>query len=808
MELTPDQLRRQADENAFGFTSTADLEPVDGALAQRRAEHALDFAMSMRFEGYNLYALGAPQIGMHDFTRERLEARAAGHEAPDDWSYLNNFEDPTRALICRLPAGIGRRFKHDVAEFLGAVRHTLPAALTSDEYRRESAEIGQRLQQRQMADTTELQQEAERRELTMLPTPNGFAFAPVSNGKVMEQEEYAALDEDRRRRINEAIEHMNQRLMERLREYPKFHEELVRKQRELTRNTAERVLGSLAAKLRSRYQIYPEAIRFVVATERHLLENTERIVLLERGESGMLPAPQGGNPAAAVSTATAASAAADQFFHQYEVNLVVDNADAEGAPVIYVSNPSLDNLVGKIEHRFEYGMQVTDFSMIRPGALHRANGGYLLVDAERVLQKPFAWEALKRAISDKCVRVESIAQLVNMAYSVSLDPDPMPLDVKVVLFGDRRIYHLLRQFDSDFDNLFKIVADFDDYVSWDAEHEAEYAKLLARMVRRSGIRHLTAGAVASVLEQSSRLVEDRRRLSARVNDMEDILREADQLAAADGDALIDARHIDDVILRRAYRVDRIREIVHESITRGVILVETQGSRVGQVNGLSVAQIGKLVFGQPSRITATARLGRGELMDIEREAQLGGKLHTKAVMIVSNFIGARYAREHPLSLHASLVFEQSYGGIEGDSASIAEVCALISAITQRAIRQDIAITGSMDQYGAAQAIGGVNQKIEGFYDVCRMQGLTGTQGVLIPQSNRDNLMLRQDVVDAVQEGRFHVYAMTSVDDAMALLFSQPGEPPVDAGEINEAVEARVKQLHAIHTAIGRRGRDAG
>jgi predicted ATP-dependent protease len=444
--------------------------------------------------------------------------------------------------------------------------------------------------------------------------------------------------------------------------------------------------------------------------------------------------------------------------------------------------------------------------MIRPGALHRANGGYLLVDADRLLQKPFSWEALKRAISDRAVRVESVSQLLNLAYSVSLDPDPVALDVKIVLFGDRALYHLLRQHDADFDNLFKIVADFDDYVSWDDDHQAEYAILLARLARNSGIRHLTAAAVASALEQSSRLVEDRRRLSARVKDMEDILREADQLAAVDGVSEIDARHVDDVILRRAYRVDRIRELVHESITRGIILVDTAGSRIGQVNGLSVAQIGKLVFGQPSRITATARLGRGELIDIEREARLGGKLHTKAVMIVSSFIGARYAREHPLSLQASLVFEQSYGGIEGDSASIAEVCALISAIIQRPVRQDIAITGSMDQHGSVQAIGGVNQKIEGFFDICRVQGLSGTQGVLMPRSNMDNLMLRQDVVDAVAAGRFHVYTMTSVDDAMAILFSEPGGPAADPAEINAAVEARVRELHRIYVASSKGGRD--
>jgi lon-related putative ATP-dependent protease len=796
MELKPEDLRRQADETALGFASTAELPPARGRLGQVRAEQALDFAMKMRFEGYNLYALGAPQIGMHEFVQERLDALAKDARTPDDWCYLNNFEDRSNPQVCRLPQGIGRRFKHDMGNFITQVRSTLPAALTSEDYRRASAELSQRLQHRQMTDTSELQQEAERLGLTMLPTPNGFAFAPVVEGRVMEQAEFNALDESRRREINQAIESMNQRLMERLREYPRFQEELVREQRELVRSTAARVLSSLAARLRSRYQVYPAVMRFVVAAEANLLDNVERIVLLEQGEAGAAPGvpPQ------------AAGAAADQFFSQYEVNLIVDNADLSGAPVIYESNPSLDNLVGKLEHRFEYGTPVTSFNLIRAGALHRANGGYLLVDADRLLQKPFAWEALKRALADRCVRVESVSQMMSLAYSVSLDPDPIPLDVKVVLFGDRRTYYLLGQYDPDFDALFKIVGDFDDYVNWDGEHEREYAALLARLVRDSGIRHLNAAAVASALEQSSRLVEDRRRLSARVKDLEDILREADQLAAQEGAELIDGHHIDNVILGRAYRVDRIRELVHENITRGVTQVVTEGTRAGQINGLSVVSIGKLVFGQPARITATARLGHGQVIDIEREARLGGSIHSKAVMIVSNFIGARYAREHPLSLHASLVFEQSYGGIEGDSASIAEVCALISAIIDRPLRQDIAVTGSMDQYGAVQAIGGVNQKIEGFFDVCRMRGPTSTQGVLIPASNLDNLMLRQDIVDAASAGEFHVYAMTSVDDAMAILFSEPGGPLVDPNDIHNAVEARVRELHEIHRRISKGTKD--
>lgn len=783
LELSAGDLRRQADPAALGFDSTADLDPAQGDTRQPRAEQALAFGVSMRFDGYNVYALGAPQIGMHEFVLSRLQAAAAERQAPDDWCYLNDFDDLSSPRSCRLPPGIGRRLKHDVAEYLSAVRATLPAALKSEDFRRQAAELGQRLQQRQLADTSALQEEADGLGLTMLPTPNGFVFAPVEDGKVMEHSRYTALDQERRQEIDHNIEQMNSRLLERLHAYPMLQEQLIREQRQLTRDTASRVLESLAATLRKRYQGYPEVMAFVLAAQADLLENTERLLMLDQGESfaeGMQPG--------------AARAAADQFFRQYHVNLIVDNADLEGAPVVYESNPSLDNLLGKLEHRFEFGMPVTDFNMIRGGALHRANGGFLLVDADRLLQKPFAWEALKRVLADRALRIESVGQMLNLTYSVSLDPRPIDLDVKVVLLGDRRLYHLLRQHDADFDSLFKIVADFDDYVPWDDDQQHSYAALLARLVAESGIRHLTAAAVASTLEQSSRLADDQRRLSARVRDLQDILREADQLAGADGDERIDAHHIDAVIAGRAYRVDRVRELIQENIRRGVILVETRGARIGQVNGLSVAQIGKLVFGQPARITATARLGHDKLIDIEREARLGGRLHSKAVLIVANFIGARYAREHPLPLHASLVFEQSYGGIEGDSASVAEVCALLSAIIQRPIRQDIAITGSMDQHGRAQAIGGVNEKIEGFFDTCSDQGLSGSQGVIIPAGNRDNLMLRQDVVDAVTAGTFHVYTMVDVDDALTLLFGEPGGPNADPAQVHAAVEARIRALH--------------
>jgi lon-related putative ATP-dependent protease len=633
--------------------------------------------------------------------------------------------------------------------------------------------------QRQSTDSAELEAQAKELGLVMIPSPNGFIFAPMEDGKVIEEKAFLALEEDQRQRVQSAIELMTERLLERLRDYPQYQQQLVQQQRELVRKTASQVIVGRLARIRQRYEIHEVVMHYLKAVEDELIENVDKLVVDETHDRRM---------------AFFSDSDPDRFLERFNVNLIVDSSESVGAPVCYESNPSLDNLVGKLEHRIEFGTPVTDINLIRPGTLHQANGGYLLLDAERLMQKPFAWEALKRAIADASVRIETVSQLMNLSYSISLEPEPIPLSVKVVLLGSRHLYHLLRRYDPDFDELFKVVADFDDDVDWTEENVSAYVGLIARTVEEKGIRHLDAGAVARVLEHSGRMVEDRERLSTYICDIRDLLTEADFIA---GEAdLITRAHVSKAIEQRIYRLDRFRELIRENVARGLILVETGGVKVGQINGLSVVTIGQLTFGQPIRITATARLGRGELIDIERESKLGGKIHSKAMMIVSSFLGSRFAKENPLSLQASLVFEQSYGGVEGDSASIAEVCALISAIVERPIKQSLAVTGSMDQHGVVQAIGGVNEKIEGFFDICLEQGLTGDQGVIIPATNRAHLMLRQDVVDAVKQKQFHVYTMKTVDDAMALLFAPVGQISADVQELDGAVREQIRRWHQI------------
>jgi predicted ATP-dependent protease len=758
MELTPEHLLRTVNAASLPFETTADIEPRLEPIAQIRARDALEFGTGIRFPGYNVYALGAPQTDKRELIISRLTELAAEESVPDDWCYLHNFEDSARPLWVQLPAGTGRRLRQEMAEFISNVRALIPAALKSDEFQRENQALASSLQQRQASDAADLEEQAKSLGLTMLPTPNGFAFAPVEDGKVMEQEAFLKLNEADRKKLQQAIDEMTSKLVERLREYPEYQQQLRDSQRKLATSTAETTIVGLLAPLRQRYQVNTKLMLYLNSAKDELLANLEKILASEQpsGQPAWLTAQ---DPAT--------------FFASFNVNLISDGSELNG---------------------------VTDFNLIRAGALHRSNGGYLLLDAERLIQKPFAWEALKRALSDHSLRMESVSQMLNLTYSVSLEPEPIPLDVKIVLLGSRQLYHLLRHYDPDFDELFKVVADFDDDVEWDDEQVSAYAGLIARIVGEAGIRHLDAGAVARVLEHSSRLVEDRERLSTHISDIRDLLREADFIAGKSSSDLINRKHVDDAIEQRIYRLDRFRELVRENVSRGLILVETSGVRVGQINGLSVMTMGQVQFGQPTRITATARLGRGELIDIERESKLGGKIHSKAVMIVSSFLGARYARELPLSLHATLVFEQSYGGIEGDSASIAEVCALISAITEQPMKQSLAVTGSMDQHGAVQAIGGVNEKIEGFFDICREQGLTGKHGVLIPHTNRDHLMLRQDVVDSVAAGMFHVYTMASVDDAIELLFAAEDQDTIDSSTIDELMHKRVRELFELRRQI--------
>ena len=775
--LSPADLRPAVDPAALGFPTTEHVPDHDEPIGQGRATRALDFGIAMRQDGYNVYAIGAPETAKREIVERVVGHAAAERNPPSDWCYVQRFGDEDTPRALRLPVGQGRSLKRDMAQFIDDLRGTLPAVFQQEEFRARSQEITHEFEGHQRADFEAMQKAAEAEGMTMLQTPNGFAFAPVRDGKVLDNDAFQALDEAEKARIARAIDVLNHQLLERVQELPLRQQAHARAQRELAKVFAAQAVQALLAVQRPRYQLYPEVIDFLAAVERDVLEHVPVIVAMESAEGAAARAPGAPTP--------------ERFYARYSVNLLVDRTDTTGAPVVYESNPTAENLIGHIEHRAEFGSLVTDFTMIRAGALHRANGGYLIVDAERTLTKPAAWDALKRALFDRRLRIESIGQMLAIGPGLALEPDPIPLDVKVILLGSAQLYYTLADLDPDFPQLFRIAADFAERVPRDDATLAAYAGLIATQARAARLRALDAAAVAAVIDQGIRMAGDRDRISAHTKRLVDLMREADQVAAGEGARNIGAAHVKAALAMQIERLDRLRTEMHERIVQGTVVIDVTGRAIGQVNGLTVLQLGELAFGQPARITATARLGRGQLIDIEREAKLGGNIHSKAVLIVSSFIGHRFGQLHPLAFNASLVFEQSYGGIEGDSASVAEVCALLSAIAGIPLRQDLAITGSMNQHGRVQAIGGANEKIEGFFDICSGHGLTGTQGAVLPADNVRHLMLREDVVAAVAAGRFHVHAIEEIDDALSLLTGLPaGERGADDEYPPDSVNGRV------------------
>ena len=556
---------------------------------------------------------------------------------------------------------------------------------------------------------------------------------------------------------------------------------------ELNREMANFAIAGLLDELREKYEDYPKVVEHLDAVQEDIVEHAEQF-LNQNGQQ---------NPLAQVMQERAQQQKS-HFMHRYEVNVVIDNSESEGAPVVYEDNPTYQNLIGRVEHRAQMGALMTDFRLIKAGALHRANGGYLILDARKVLTQPYAWEGLKRALQSKEIRIESLGQMLSLISTISLEPESIPLDVKIALYGERILYYLLWQLDPEFADLFKVQADFEDQMDRDEEQQQIYARLIGSLAKREELLPLDRGAVARVIERSARIVGDSEKLTTHTRDLNDLLREANFWAKERERDVITAEDVQEAIDQQIYRADRVRDRMHEAILRDTLLIDTEGEKVAQVNGLAVLQMGNFAFGKPSRITARVRLGKGEVVDIEREVELGGPIHSKGVLILSGFLGARYAQDTPLSLSASLVFEQSYGGVEGDSASSAELYALLSAIAEVPIKQSFAVTGSVNQHGQVQAIGGVNEKIEGYFDICKARGLTGKQGMLIPKSNVKHLMLRKDVVEAVEAGDFHIHAVETVDEGIALLTGMPaGEPDEDGhypeGSVNYLVEQRLIEL---------------
>ncbi|HVS15134.1 MAG TPA: AAA family ATPase [Thermoanaerobaculia bacterium] len=777
-ELSAQELNRRCDPAQFAFGTTAELEADRRVFGQERAVSAIELSLEIAQEDFNLFALGPAGTGKHTVVGDHLDRLAPTRPAPSDLCYVNNFEDAARPSLLELPAGAGRRLARDMDQLIEDVPLALRQAFESEEYQQRREALMQEGRETAEGAFEEARRRAAEKNVAILRTPGGMALAPTKDGEVISPDE---LEDEQKAQLERVFEEIQEQLRAALRQMPRAERAQREKGRALDREVTGAALEPLFEELRRKHHAHAGVLSFLRAVEQDLLRDPHGLV--EEGTPlGLFGSGGDGR----------------QRLRGYRVNVVVDHAETQGAPVVHEEHPTYENLMGRIDHRVQMGALTTDYMLIRSGALHRARGGYLLLEAEKVLMQPYAWEGLKRALATRRIRVEPLGRALGLISTTTLEPEPAPLEVRVVLFGSPLLYYLLGAYDTDFQKLFKVAADFDDQMPLEPESRQLYAHLLARIGRDAHLLPLDRTGVARMVEESSRIAGDAERLTALTGRVSDLLKEADHWARREGGAAIAADHVARAAASKEARSDRVRERIHREILRGSIFIDSDRARGGQVNGLAAAALGDYTFGYPVRITARTSMGKDGVLDIEREVELGGPIHSKGVLILSGFLSGRYASNEPLSLSASLVFEQSYGGVEGDSASSAELYALLSAISGLPLRQDLAVTGSVDQHGRVQPIGAVNEKVEGFFDVCAARGLTGSQGVLIPEANVKHLMLRPRVVEAVERGTFHVYAIATVDEGIALLTGAPAGDPDEhgaypEGTVNRAVSERLGEL---------------
>ena len=749
--LSKRQLETSPRNYSAEFTTTAELESLNDVLGQARALNALDFAIGVKHQGYNLYVMGPPGLSKHAIIKDVLNKIASDRPTPSDWCYTHNFETDHRPEILELPAGRGRKFHKNMNTLITELGKSIPAAFETNEYR-ERIQLIERDASTKQSDLVKKYKKLAREDSILLEeTPSGFTLSPIVDDKALSLEEFNLLSPDQQEIFNEKTGKLQEQLEFIIPQLNQISRDSNEKIKSMNRDVALYATGHLIKDLIGRYGDINSVVNYLENVQKDVLDHLQDFAKLDDElTSGETPAVK------------------DTSLERYKINLLVDNSELKGAPVIYLDNPTYHNLVGRIEYDSFMGSITTDFTLIKPGAIHQANGGYQIIDAQKLLVQPFAWEALKRTLYAHMLRIESMEQMLSTDTAKSLEPAPIPIDIKIIIIGDRQLYYELHQLDPDFSELFKVEADFDEEINHNAENNFLYARLLATRCRKLGLKEIEKQAVNKILQYSSRLAGDSEKLSTRLRSITELLIEADFWANKSSHEFITSDDVSDAIKAQTLRISRIQNLIQEDINRGTILINTNGKQTGQVNGLSVFDIGKYGFGQPSCITATVRLGNGQIINIEREVDLSGSIHDKGVLILSALLANRYGKNLPLSFSASLAFEQSYGRIDGDSASVAEYCALISALIDLPINQGFAVTGSLNQQGKVQAIGGVNEKIEGFFEICKIRGLTGEQGCIIPAINHKNLLLNSEVLNAVDEGKFHIYIIEHVDEALEIL----------------------------------------
>ena len=795
--LPTDKLRQRCDPSTLPFKSTRELTEQSELVGQRRALDAIRLSAQISHRDFNLFVLGPNGTGRHTAIMKLLRDEAENRETPQDWVYVNNFEAAHKPKALCLPPGTALRLKQTMQHLIDDLGNEIPALFDSEEYQVQYRAFEQELGEAQEEAMADFSDRAQAENVALLRTPMGFMLTAIRDGKLVNNEEYQKLDEDEQAEIDEKIERLQEDLAAVMRQAPKLAKEHRKHVEDLNAQMVERAVSARVAEVETDLQNIEAVAEYLENVRQDMISNAE-LFLRAAAEKGDGPFPE-----------AIQKFHRDPMFDRYVVNVLVpqESETRTGAPVVTEDLPTLDRVTGRIEHVSHMGSLVTNFTMIQPGALHRANGGYLVLDARRLLSEPYAWDALKRCLKNRAITITSMAERLSLVSTTSLEPDPIPLNLRVVLVGDRKLYALLVMLDPEFSELFKLQADFEDVVDRTGDNEVLFARLVGAFALREGSRPMTAKGVARLLDEAVRLAEDSQKLSLRLGALSDFMREADHYARGRDSEHIDDSDIERAIAEKDRRASRVKDRMQEAIARETVLINTDGQQVGQINGLSVIGLGDFRFGRPSRITARVRMGAGKLVDIEREVDLGGPLHSKGVMILSGYLTSTYALDVPFSLHASLVFEQSYSEIDGDSASSAELYALLSALAELPIRQGLAVTGSVNQTGEIQAIGGVNEKIEGFFDICAERGLTGDQGVLIPRSNVGHLMLRPDVVAAAEAGKFRVIPVETIDQGIAILTGadagqRGGDGAFPKGTVNAMVEARLRGFAETRKAFAR------
>lgn len=791
--LSPEELTWLCDPAQFEFETTEKLSCLEESIGQDRALTAIEFGLGIDADGFNIFILGEPGTGRSSTIKNLLEKRSLNEPPPDDWCYVHDFDDGSRPTHIRLPAGNGESLHKDVEELVTQLAAAIPKVFESKEYEQAKNQITSESQEKNKKLVQDLEEQVNKEGFLLQRTVGGLVLVPTKDDEPLSQKDFAELSEEEREAIEEKGAVLQERLNEVLRKVVELEKEMRVSTLKMEKDFLSRALCHLFEDLAEKYQKYPKVLAHFENSMKDILNRVDEFRPTQGAQ--MIAAGKMGRQ--------------EPSFDRYRINLFVDNSTAKGAPVVYEANPTYFNLFGRIEHIIQSGTATTNFTMVKPGALHRANGGYLILDCREVLLNLFSYEALKRSLRNGEVKIEDMAEQFRLIATVSLKPQPIPLCCKVILIGMPWLYYLLYQLDPDFRKYFKVKADFDRMMDNTWENVQQYAKFVATKCQEEKLLPFAPGGVARVVEHAARLIEDKNRLSSRFIDVADLIREAAFFAKRHNVDKVEREHVELAIESKIYRSNRVEERVQELIDDGTLLIDTEGEVPGQLNGLSVFMLGDYAFGRPSRITVRTFMGKGGVVNIEREAKLSGPIYDKGLMILSGFIGDRFAQDKPLTLAASICFEQSYGGVEGDSASSAELYGLLSALSGLPINQAIAVTGSVNQRGQVQSIGGVNEKVEGFYAVCKAKGLTGNQGVIVPASNVQNLMLNQEVVEAVASGRFHVWAVSHVDQGIELLTGVPaGERQEDGswpqGTVNFRVDERLKEMAEGIVKFGREG----